>query len=108
MIHISRSLPLPRPELVIRLESDASYTNIYYKNQPRPVLMSRTLLHFQRGLPSFWRVSKSALVNPAYVVGIVREDKKYYVRMTDDTLVLIARRRQEETLAALKAISQSD
>ncbi|RYF69380.1 MAG: LytTR family transcriptional regulator, partial [Cytophagaceae bacterium] len=108
MIHIPRNKPLPRPELIIRLEADGCYTTIYYKNQPRPALISRTLLYFQRELPHFLRINKSALINPAYVVTVVREDKKRYVRLTDETLVLIARRRTEETVATLKILSHSD
>ncbi|MBO0951567.1 LytTR family transcriptional regulator DNA-binding domain-containing protein [Fibrella forsythiae] len=101
MIYFPGYSPLKRPELIIRLEGDGNYTNIYSLQQSRPLLVSQTLLHHQRQLPSFLRVSKSSLVNPAHVVRIVKKGRVVHLRLQDDAMVLVSRRRVSETVAAL-------
>ncbi|MBO0953190.1 LytTR family transcriptional regulator [Fibrella sp. HMF5405] len=108
MIHIPGYSALQHPELIIRLEGDSNYTNIYTLNQPRPLLVSQTLLYYQRQLPGFLRVSKSSLVNPAYVVRIVKKGKVLHLRLTDDTMVLVSRRRMTETLTVLNSLGESE
>ncbi|RYF50030.1 MAG: LytTR family transcriptional regulator, partial [Cytophagaceae bacterium] len=95
-------------ELVIRLEGDGNYTSIYSLNQTKPLFISRTLLYFQRQLPGFLRISKSTLVNPAYVVRLAKKGKVFYVRLTDDTLVVVSRRRVAETAAALSKLGKPE
>ena len=97
---------LSRPDLIVRLEGDGNYTNIYRIYQPTPRLVSKTLLHFQRQLPGYWRVSKSALINPVYLVKVVQDGKFYYACMIDDTRVLIARRRVAQTLKVLDLLRE--
>ncbi|MBO0953177.1 LytTR family DNA-binding domain-containing protein [Fibrella forsythiae] len=107
MIHIPSNQSLQRAELVLRLEGDGNYTNIHCLHRLKPLLISRTLLYFQRQLPDFLRVSKSTLVNPAYVVRLAKKGTVAYVYLRDDTMVLVSRRRVAETVSALTKLGFS-
>ena len=84
------------------LTGNGNYTWVEFVGEKKPVLVSQTLKHFERQLPDFIRVSKSVLLNPNYVVGTMREDARtVYLRLADERLVLISRRRLAETIDKL-------
>ena len=101
MIHIPGIKELQSESVLIRLEGDNNYTNIYIQHQLTPLLASRSLMYFQKQLPDFLRVSKSTLINPAFVVRLVKKERAFYLRLADGALVLISRRRVTETITAI-------
>jgi DNA-binding LytR/AlgR family response regulator len=60
------------------------------------LLVSQTLNFFEDRLPQFLRVSKSMLVNPAFIQKTVQYDAKtMHLWITDGTRVDVSRRRNE-------------
>lgn len=95
-------------QLIVRLEGDGNYTNVYLDADPTPLLVSRTLKWFEDQLPTFIRLSKSTLVNPGYIEQIKKTDPKtVYLRLSDGHQLLVARRRIGETLSRLKQRNES-
>ena len=85
-----------------RLTGNGNYTWIEFAGVKNPVLISQTLRYFERQLPDFIRVSKSTLLNPNCVVGTLREDARtVYLRLADESLVSIPRRRLTDVLNKL-------
>ncbi len=85
-----------------RLTGNGNYTWIEFSGVKSRVLTSQTLKHFERQLPDFIRVSKSVLLNPNYVIGTMRENPRaLYVRLADESLVLVSRRREIEIIDKL-------
>ncbi len=91
------------PQALNRLTGNGNYTWIEFAGVKSPVLISQTLKHFERQLPGFIRVSKSVLLNPNQVIGTKREGSRtLYLRLADDSLVLVSRRREIETMDKLE------
>lgn len=85
-----------------RLTGNGNYTWIELAGVKSPVLISQTLKYFERQLPDFIRVSKSTLLNPNCVVGTMREDARtVYLRLADESLVPIPRRRLADVMDKL-------
>jgi two-component system, LytTR family, response regulator len=106
LIHIPNQKVLQNPASIIRLEGVDNYTNIYRLGEPVPFLASQTLLYFQKQLPDFLRISKSSLVNPAFVLRVVKKGRATHLRLKDDTMLLVSRRRAADTLEALNRLGQ--
>ncbi|SFF32785.1 LytR/AlgR family response regulator transcription factor [Spirosoma endophyticum] len=94
-------------QLIVRLEGDGNYTNVYLDANPTPLLVSRTLKWFEAQLPTFIRLSKSTLVNPGYIEQVRKVDAKtVYLKLVDKHQLLVSRRRVGETLARLTQCSE--
>ena len=90
-------------QLIVRLEGQGNYTNLYLSKEQRPLLISSTLKWFERQLPSFMRISKSALVNPAYIEKVIKTGPKtIYIQLLDGRQLLVSRRRLTETISRLE------
>lgn len=88
---------------IIRLEGEGNYTNVYLSQQTKPLLTSRTLKYFQKQLPGFIRISKSALVNPAYVEKMIGSGSTTVsLQLADGTRLSISRRRVTDTIGRLE------
>jgi DNA-binding LytR/AlgR family response regulator len=95
--HIQDTQPL------IWLEGSGNYTLIYLKDTRHPLTVSQTLKYFERHLPGFIRVSKSALVNPVYIHQVVQVDAKtMHLELLDGLTIVVPRRRIVDTLARLE------
>ncbi len=82
--HASRShVPVTSIEY---LEASGNYSLIHFNDQ-RPLLVAVTLKRFSERLPSFLRIHKSTLVNPAYIVD-------YHLKPTDDSFVSLPENRR--------------
>lgn len=97
----------PHPQdtqLIAWLEGSGNYTIIYLMDALKPLMASRTLKYFERHLPGFVRVSKSSVVNPAYVRRVTKVDSKtMYLELINGMTIGVPRRRIGETLARLDA-----
>ncbi len=76
------SLEFIEVEQIIRCESDSNYTRLYLNDEPKPLLVSKTLKHIESMIEGmgFFRIHHSHLVNVKYI--------KKYVRGNTGTLVL--------------------
>jgi len=89
-------------QLIIRLEGNGNYTIIHLKGQLKPLLVSQTLKYFEFQLPDFIRVSKSSIINPAYIKKVIQEDPKTMsLELADGVIILVSRRRVTGTLSRL-------
>jgi two-component system LytT family response regulator len=92
---------------IIRCEAAASYTWVYMTASER-LLVSRPLKEFETLLAgmSFLRVHHSHMVNVDHIRRYVRGEGGELV-MSDNSSVLVARRKKEELLRALRAPGRS-
>ncbi len=88
VVPTSGGIRLIHLETIARMESDNNYTNIYLEAEPKLLLISKTLKHFERALESsgFLRVHQSHLINATKIVdydteggGVLRLSNKYEV-----------------------------
>ncbi len=77
---------------IIRFESDNNYTNIYTVDRKKPLLISKTLKHFEKALEGtfFLRVHQSHLINARKVVSYFTEGGGI-LRMSNDDEVVVSR-----------------
>ena len=95
---------LQDPALIGRLAGSGNYTLIYLNDTRHPLMVSQTLKYFERHLPGFIRVSKSALVNPVCIQQVVQVDAKtMHLKLRDGLTIVVPRRRIVDTLARLAA-----
>ena len=95
-------------DAIMRLKGNGNYSFIYIKGQARPLLVSQTLKFFEDRLPHFLRVSKSMLVNPAFIQKIIQYDAKtMHLWFTDGTRVDVSRRRIETVTMRLSTYVSS-
>lgn len=94
---------LTNTQSIVRLAGDGNYSLLYLQQEPKPLLVSVTLKWFECRFAHFIRVSKSALVNPRYVVEVKRRGpREVYLELVDGTLVVVSRRRIAATLHRLQ------
>lgn len=90
--------PIQNIQHIVRLKGDGNYTNIYSINQVKPLLVSQTLKYFELQLLPFIRISKSFLINPAYIERVIEANAKtMYLQFADGTSLPVARRRIVDT-----------
>lgn len=92
------------PEIIsiVRLGGTGNYTLILFIGGRKPLLIAQTVKTFQRQLPHFIRVSKSALLDPAYIENVIRlETRRTDLRLTTGLVVGVCRHRVVHTLTEL-------
>ncbi|MBI3235072.1 MAG: LytTR family transcriptional regulator [Bacteroidetes bacterium] len=89
---------------IIHCESDNNYTTLYL-NQNRKLVASRTLKEFDEMLQmhSFVRIHQSHLINLQHLDEYIKTDGGS-VKMTDGSMLPIARNRKEEFIDRLAKI----
>ncbi|MFD2573563.1 LytR/AlgR family response regulator transcription factor [Spirosoma soli] len=84
-----RSVPIDTIEY---LEAVGNYTNVHLIGQ-KPMLVAITLKQFSQRLPTFLRIHKGTLVNPAHIVGYrTRYVESPFVQLSHDRQLTISRR----------------
>tara|TARA_R110002049_G_scaffold10476_13_gene51550 strand:+ start:3610 stop:4359 length:750 start_codon:yes stop_codon:yes gene_type:complete len=86
---------------IIRCQSDANYTHLYFKDKTK-IIASKTLKYFEESLENlgFFRSHQSHLINMGCINKYVK-GKGGYVVMNDNSTVEISVRRKEEFLKRL-------
>ena len=87
---------------IIRCQSDGNYTNFHFVDGSS-MLVSKTLNDFEEILEGygFIRTHKAHLVNLMFVRSF-HKNEGGYLKMSDNTLIPVSRRRKEEILERLK------
>jgi two-component system LytT family response regulator len=85
---------LTNTRAITHLKGNGNYTFVHVQDTLHPLLTSQTLKYFEDRLPHFLRVSKSSLVNPAFIKEVIQQDSKtMHLGLADGTQVLVSRRR---------------
>ena len=89
---------------IIRCESTDNYTNFYLNNGSK-IMVSKTLKHFDDLLSphNFFRVHQSHLINLVHLKQYHKGEGGYAI-MTDDSSVMVSRRKKAEFLERLSQI----
>ncbi|GAB4002003.1 hypothetical protein GCM10028807_59580 [Spirosoma daeguense] len=75
------------------LEAMGNYTTLYVVGQ-KPLLVAITLKRLEERLPTFLRIHKGTLVNPAHIVAYrFRHVSSPFVELSQDRQLTISRRR---------------
>jgi two-component system LytT family response regulator len=85
---------------ILYCESDGSYVSFYLKNQPKPVIVSRSLREVEELLNNpamFFRCHNSYLINMNHLKKIVRSESGEIV-MRNDRTIPVARTKKAELL----------
>lgn len=90
---------------IIYCEADGNYTSIYRHQQQPPALFTKPLKEIEELLPGdiFYRVHHSYIINLKRVEAFIRGDNGG-VRMSNGTLIPVARARKQEMLMLLEQI----
>lgn len=92
-------------ESIVWAEGFDNYTWLHYANQPK-YLSATTLKEFESQLPSFVRIHKSSLINPAHLVQIKRDSSGHLVmQMSNGMRIAVARRRAEHVRQRLDELA---
>lgn len=87
---------------LMHLEGRGNYTLLYFRSRANPLLVSKTLKYFEQELPSFLRLSKTAIVNPLYVRKVHKKGaKSMSVELLTDLILSVSRRRIKSVIARL-------
>lgn len=99
-LNSGNGIVLISPVDILRCEAVSNYTRFYFSND-KPMLVSKTIKEFEELLSShgFLRVHKSHLVNLSKVKEVTAEN---YLKLVDNSLIEISRRRKQEVLEALQ------
>lgn len=90
--------------IIVRIEASGNYATVYTL-QGKQYLLSKSLGTLSRQLPQFWRVHKSHLVNPDYIIGSIQSvRRKSVLRLTTGVTVPVARRMKGTVCSKLIAI----
>lgn len=83
---------------IVYCKSDGPYTH-FYLNNGKSILSSKSLGEYEGQLTNkgFFRVHKSYLIHVKHISKFVREDGGYVV-MSDNTQIIVSRRRKEDLL----------
>ncbi|UFH57992.1 LytTR family DNA-binding domain-containing protein [Spirosoma sp. KNUC1025] len=83
---------------IVRLEGKGNYTLVYLLDHARPILVSYTLKRFEAHLPTYIRIHRSALINPAYVSQVSRATPRLmFVKLTTGESMPVSRHRMQVT-----------
>lgn len=92
---------------VTHFEGANNYSLVFMEVLGGPLLSSRSLLYFELQLPHFIRISKSRLINPAYIQAIGRPSSRALtITLRDGTCLPVARRRSLATLLRMETYWQ--
>ncbi|MFD1141357.1 response regulator transcription factor [Larkinella insperata] len=94
------------PALIKYLKGFSNYTWLYYCDG-RKVLLSKSLCYFEKKLPSFFRVHKTALVNPHYITDFKAppgHKMSGSVLLKDDLTLPVSRRRWNQLVDSLQTM----
>ena len=72
-VHIPGYRHLQDSNLIHRLDGDGNYTRVTLVGQERPLLVAQTLTYFEEQLPHFIRASKSTMIHPAAIEGVIQQ-----------------------------------
>ncbi|MGV3559086.1 response regulator transcription factor [Larkinella arboricola] len=95
------------PALIKYLKGFSNYTWLYYCDG-RKVLLSKSLCYFEKKLPGFFRVHKTALVNPHYITDFKAppgHKMSGSVLLKDDLTLPVSRRRWNQLVDSLQTIT---
>lgn len=93
---------------IVRIEANGSYSWLYTRNGQR-YLISRPINLLTRQLPDFWRIHKSFMVNPDYVVGPVSTVLLTgRLQLSTGDSVLVARRQKKKVCIKLNVKTALD
>ena len=96
---VGHSQPVPI-DSIVWLEGEANYTRVHYRDETISVV-TQSLHRFEQ-FPSFMRVHRSAIVNPAYVQEFVcKKSRSGSVRLLNGQIIPVSRDRLELTAARL-------
>jgi two-component system LytT family response regulator len=88
--------------MIVHVEGNGNYSWLYTRNGDR-YLISKTIRALNSQLPGFWRVHKSRLVNPDYVLGSIASVRnKAILRLSTSETVVVARRYKKNVCDCLK------
>ena len=99
---------LEHPSLLAYFSGANNYTWLRFRNGERR-LLAKPLTYFEERLPTFIRVHKTALINPACVLGVEHPSRTKMpglVRMHDGTELPVSRRRWNEVIQLLEGSSE--
>jgi len=79
---------------IVRIEAHSNYSKVYVADRLRPFIIARTLKHFSEKLKNstFIRPHQTHLINQQFV----RNYKNKQLVLSDDTLIPVSRRKQQE------------
>lgn len=84
---------------IARLEGNGNYTFVHLDNSSKPLLVCQTLKWFEEQIPDFIRISKSEIINPAWVQDLVKVNTKtVYLRLRNGNFHSVSRRRAAQIL----------
>lgn len=92
------------PALIKYLKGFSNYTWLYYCDG-RKVLLSKSLCYFEKKLPNFFRVHKTALVNPHYITDFKAPPGHKMagtVFLKDDLALPVSRRRWNQVVDSIQ------
>lgn len=101
---------LSYPALLAYFSGADNYTWVHFRNGKRQ-LLAKPLAYFEKQLPDFIRIHKTALINPAFVADVQpppRSKMAGAVRLLDGTVLPVSRRRWAGALATLQTMVPID
>ncbi|MBO0953131.1 LytTR family DNA-binding domain-containing protein [Fibrella forsythiae] len=92
---------------ISHFEGCNNYTLVFAEGVVQPLLTSRSLLYFEGQLPHFIRISKSHLINPAYVDSVSRTGRlAVTLTLRGGARLVISRRRTPASLLRIWTYQQ--
>lgn len=88
---------------IIYCEADDNFTKFHLKDENKPLLISKTLKHFENMLPNnkFVRIHRSSLINTDYVIRYTK-GKGGYVTMENQVELEVSPKKKPQFLEAFK------
>jgi DNA-binding NarL/FixJ family response regulator len=99
---------LKEPALITYILGDNNYSWLCFRNGQK-LLVSKTLYYFEKRLPDFIRVHKTAMVNPTYVKGFTappRTKMQGKIHLSNGITLPVGRRRWSQLKGLIMAVSQ--
>ena len=99
------SLETLKPESIIRLEAEGSYSYVF-TNYKR-ILISKRLSLMEKIIPSciFFRIHRSHIINIKYIKNYKLTGEKTYVQMEDNSKVPISRSKKKEFMQKITQLN---
>ncbi len=101
-VHVQDGIVFIRPENIIRMEANGSYTTLYMLDNKK-IVASKNIREFEKQLSAdhFFRCHQSHLINLGHIVRYKHNVEGSYLEMSDDSQVELARRRKDEFLTIM-------
>ncbi|WP_460635465.1 LytR/AlgR family response regulator transcription factor [Larkinella harenae] len=101
-----RAITIPAKQILF-FEGWSNYSRIFLSKQ-HGFVSSYTLKEQQEYHPTFWRISRSHLVNPEHIVQMDLHDMhNSWVELSDETRLSVSRRRVKSILSLAKHLNQA-